>query len=106
MLNWIILGVAIVTEVGGTAFLKVSDGLTRPLPVIAMAILYAISIAALALALRTIEMSIAYAIWGGLGVALVTIVGIMVFGEAVTLWKLVCIILILLGVVGLNLAHG
>lgn len=105
MLNWSVLGAAIIAEVIGTICLKVSDGLTRPLPVIGMIVFYGLSLVGLALALRTIDMSVAYAVWAGLGVALITVVGIAWFGEAFTAWRAVCIALILLGVVGLNLAQ-
>jgi small multidrug resistance pump len=104
MLNWIILGAAIVAEVIGTLCLKVSDGLARPLPVVGVVVFYVVSFIGLALALRTIDVSIAYAIWAGLGVVLVMLVGVTLFGEPLTAWRLVCVALILLGVVGLYLA--
>lgn len=106
MWNWVILAAAIVAEVIGTTCLKLSDGLTRPLPVVGMILFYGASFVGLALALRSIDMSVAYAIWSGLGVALITLVGVVSFGEAFTGWRAMCIVLILLGVIGLNLSRS
>lgn len=106
MQNWFILAGAIVAEVIGTTCLKMSVGLTRPGPIAGMVVFYGVSFAGLALALRSIDMSVAYAIWSGLGVALITLVGVLAFDEPFTAWRLVCIVLILLGVIGLNLAES
>ncbi|WP_423821038.1 multidrug efflux SMR transporter [Salinisphaera sp. SPP-AMP-43] len=106
MLNWLILAAAIVAEVIGTTCLKMSGGLSRFWPVTGMIVFYGASFVGLALALRSIDMSVAYAIWSGLGVALITVVGVFGFGEAFTIARAVCIVLILLGVIGLNLAQS
>jgi small multidrug resistance pump len=51
-------------------------------------------------------MSVAYAVWAGLGIVLITLIGVGFFGETLTLWRSGCIALVLIGVIGLNLAHG
>src|SRR5512136_2337418 len=103
MLFWIYLLIAILTEVVGTSLMKVSQGLTRVLPTVGMFALYAVSFIFMALALKKIEVGIAYAIWSGLGTAMIALIGIAWFRESFNLPKLVGIILIIGGVVLLNL---
>lgn len=103
MLFWLYLLIAILTEVVGTSLMKASQGLTRLLPTIFMFVLYGISFVFMALALRKIEVGIAYAIWSGLGTALIAMIGIAWFRESLNLPKLVGIVLIIAGVVLLNL---
>jgi small multidrug resistance pump len=103
MLFWLYLLVAILTEVAGTSLMKVSQGLTRLVPTLFMFVLYAISFVFMALALKKIEVGIAYAIWSGLGTALIAMIGIAWFRESFNLPKLAGIILIIAGVVLLNL---
>ena len=103
MLFWLFLLIAILTEVVGTSLMKASQGLTRLLPTIFMFVLYAISFVFMALALRKIEVGIAYAIWSGLGTALIAMIGIAWFRESFNFPKLIGIALIIGGVVLLNL---
>jgi small multidrug resistance pump len=103
MLFWLYLLIAIVTEVVGTTMMKVSQGLTRLVPSLLMFLLYGISFAFMALALKRIEVSIAYAVWSGLGTALIAAIGIFWFRESFSIPKLVGIVLIIGGVVLLNL---
>jgi small multidrug resistance pump len=70
MLFWIYLLIAILTEVVGTTLMKVSQGLTKLILSIAMFVLYGLSFVFMALALKKLEVSTAYAIWSGLGTAL------------------------------------
>jgi small multidrug resistance pump len=104
MQSWLILILAIASEVGGTSCLKLSDGFSRLAPSIGSILLYTLSFVFLASALKTIDVSVAYAIWAGLGTALVATIGFAVFGEPVTGTRLVSIGLIVLGVVGLQLS--
>ncbi|MFC3105121.1 DMT family transporter [Salinisphaera aquimarina] len=104
--SWLLLILAIVLEVAGTTSMKLSEGLTRLWPTVGMTVLYLASFACLALALKQIEVSIAYAIWAGLGIVLVTLVAVLFFDEALTPWRVVCMTLVLLGVVGLNLSSS
>ena len=100
------LAAAIVLEICGTTSLKLSQGFTRIGPTGAVAVCYAASFALLSLALRGIDLSIAYAVWSGVGTAVVAAVGIVWFGESAGAWKLLCLAMIVLGVAGLHLAEG
>ncbi len=103
MQSWLMLVAAIVLEVAGTTSMKLSDGFTRLLPSVLLAVFYLFSLAALALALKRIDVSIAYAIWAGVGTVLVAVVGILWFQEPVSFLKVGSILLIVAGVVGLHL---
>lgn len=105
-MNWFILLAAIGLEVAGTTSMKVSQGFTRPGPSVAMFVFYLASLALLNLALRTIDVSVAYAIWAGLGTALIAVVGVAWFNEPGGWLKFACIGVIIAGVVGLNLSGG
>jgi small multidrug resistance pump len=103
MLFWFYLLIAILTEVVGTTLMKVSQGLTRLVPSVLMFVLYGISFVFMALALKKIEVSTAYAIWSGLGTALIAAIGIVWFAESVSLPKIAGMVLVIAGVVLLNL---
>lgn len=103
MISWLFLLVAILSELAGTICMKLSSGLTRTIPIIAMIILYGISFTALALSLRTIDVSVSYAIWSGLGTAVIAVAAYYIFGEPLGGIKIASICLIIVGVVGLNL---
>lgn len=104
MQHWFILAIAIVLEVAGTTSLKLSDGLSRLIPTLSMALFYIASVGALALAVKKIEVSIAYAVWAGAGTALIAMIGILYFNESANIVKLASILLIITGVAGLNLS--
>jgi len=104
MQYWIYLIAAIVFEVAGTTAMKMSDGFTKTWPSVAMGIFYILSLTALTFALKRFDMSMAYAIWSGLGTALITVVGFYLFKEPLGLVKIASIGLIILGVVGLHLS--
>jgi small multidrug resistance pump len=103
-LSLLYLAAAIVLEICGTTLLKLSDGFTRIGPVGAVVVCYVASFALLSLALRGIDLSIAYALWSGIGTAIVAAIGIIWFGEAAGGWKLLSLALIVLGVAGLHLS--
>lgn len=106
MLPWIWLILAILFEVAGTFCLKLSDGLGKWLPSTLTFIFYFICIWALGLALKSIDVSIAYAIWAGVGTILIGAFGIFYFGEPLTPLKVVSLLLVIAGIVGLNLCGG
>ena len=106
MLFWVYLLIAILTEVVGTTMMKVSQGLTRLMPSVLMFVMYAISFVFMALALKKIEVSTAYAIWSGLGTAMIATIGIVAFRESISILKLLGLVLIIGGVVLLNLKGG
>jgi len=103
-LSLLYLAAAIILEISGTTSLKLSDGLTRLGPTGAVVICYVASFALLSLALRGIDLSIAYAVWSGVGTAIVATIGIVWFGESAGVWKLFSLALIVLGVAGLHLS--
>jgi small multidrug resistance pump len=98
------LAAAIGLEICGTTALKLSDGFTRLAPVGVVVICYLSSFAVLSLALRRIDLSIAYAVWSGAGTAIIAAIGILWFGEPAGTGKLLSLALIIIGVAGLNLA--
>ena len=98
------LAIAIAFEICGTTALKLSFGLSRAGPTAVLAVAYPCSFAALALALRGIDLSIAYAVWSGVGTAIVAAIGIWWFNEPAGIGKLVSLALIVAGVVGLHLS--
>ncbi len=95
---------AIVLEVSGTTCMKLSYGFSRIVPTVLMGIFYAMSLAALTMALKRIEVGTAYAIWSGLGTALIALIGVVGFNESLTFFKVISIVLIIAGVVGLHLS--
>ncbi|MCF8161028.1 MAG: multidrug efflux SMR transporter [Polaromonas sp.] len=104
MQNALLLCAAIFFELIGTAALKASDGFTRLWPSGLTVLGYAASFYLLSLTLRRMEVSVVYAIWSGAGTALMAVVGYFIFAEQLPPLKLASIGLIVLGVVGLNLA--
>jgi small multidrug resistance pump len=99
---WLYLAIAICAEVIATTSLKYAEGFTRPLPTLAVALGYGISFFLLSLILKTIPVSITYAIWAGAGVALVTIVGWLWLGQKLDAGALLGIGLIVAGVIVIN----
>ena len=99
MKNWLILFIAILSETIATTALKASEGFTVLLPSIIVVIGYCLSFYFLSLTLRTIPVGIAYAVWSGVGVALVTLFGVLVYDQKLDFSALVGISLIMLGVV-------
>jgi len=107
-MGWLLLVLAIALEVSGTTCMKLSDGFKEIVPSILVFVFYGLSFTAFIYALKTIDLSISYAIWAGLGLALIAAIGILYFKEPVTALKMVSIGLIVVGVVGLSLSrvHG
>ena len=101
-MGWILLIVAIVLEVAGTTNMKLSEGFSKLAPSVGVIFFYALSIIALTFAVNRMDVSVAYAIWSGLGTALVSIIGLWFFQESITLTKLVGLVLIIVGVVMLH----
>jgi small multidrug resistance pump len=103
---WLYLVIAIAGEVIGTTALKASDGFTRAGPAVIVVIGYAIAFYFLALVLRTIPLGVTYAIWAGVGVAAVTLIGWLVYGQKLDGPAILGIGLIVAGVVVLNVWSG
>lgn len=103
-MGWLFLAFAIVSEVFGTTFLKRTDGDVISVSGLFMMVFYAISFTFLTLAIKwNIELGVGYAIWSGVGTALIALIGIYAFGENASVIKFLCIALIIAGVVGLKL---
>lgn len=105
-MGWIYLVLAILFEVAGTVSLRQTEGLRHLWPTVAMTLFYIAAFALLALAVRTISLSVAYAIWAGLGTALIAAIGIVVFAEPATAARIGFIALIIVGVIGLQAVSG
>ena len=101
-MHWFYLASAILFEVAGTTSMKLSQGFTRLLPSVLLFVFYAISFVSLTFAVKKIDMSVSYAIWSGIGTALIALIGVYWFKEPMTLLKIFSMVLIILGVIGLN----
>lgn len=103
---WGILFVAGLLEIGWAIGLKYTEGFTRLGPTVATAVMLVASMALLGVALRTLPLGTAYAVWTGIGSVGTAVLGIVLFGEPATAMRLVCIGLIVAGILGLRLASG
>ncbi|EXI74836.1 MAG TPA: SMR family transporter [Candidatus Accumulibacter phosphatis] len=103
MSHWVFLSVAIVAEVIGTSFLKSSEGFSKLLPSVIVVVAYVVAFYFLGLTLKTLPVGIAYAVWAGAGVALITLVGYLFFGQVLDAPAVVGILLIAAGVAVINL---
>lgn len=101
-MNWILLLLAAVFEVGWAVGLKYTEGFSRLAPTLLTVAAMAVSMVLLGLAARTLPIGTAYAVWTGLGAAGTAVMGILLFGEPATLARFACIGLILAGVAGLK----
>ena len=102
-MNWLILLVAGLFEVGFAVGIKYTDGFTKPMATVATVASMAVSIALLAYAVRGLPLGTAYAIWVGIGAVGTVLLGIILFGEPANVGRLVSIGLVLSGIVGLKL---
>ncbi|HET9797045.1 MAG TPA: quaternary ammonium compound efflux SMR transporter SugE [Gemmatimonadaceae bacterium] len=103
-MSWLVLVLAGLLEIGWAVGLKYSHGLTRLWPSVATAVALAGSMGLLALAMRTLPLGTAYAVWTGIGTVGTAVLGIVLFREPATAMRLTCIALIVAGIVGLKLA--
>ncbi|MGQ2901823.1 quaternary ammonium compound efflux SMR transporter SugE [Neoaquamicrobium sediminum] len=103
---WLYLGFAGLLEIVWASFLKQSEGFTRLTPSVITLVAMAGSFWLLALAMRSLPLGTAYAIWTGIGAVGAFVVGIVVMGEAATLGRIVSVALLITGMVGLKLSSG
>jgi small multidrug resistance pump len=99
---FVLLLIAIATEILGTTALRVSAGFTRPWPSVLVVVSYVLSFYLYSQVLKHIPMGVAYAIWAGLGTAGVVLIGVMVWRDQLTLWQVVGMVLVMAGAVMLN----
>jgi quaternary ammonium compound-resistance protein SugE len=102
-MSWIILFLAGLLEIGWAIGLKYTHGFTRLWPTIGTLSMVVASMALLAVALRTLPLGTAYAVWTGIGTVGTATVGMVVFGEPATALRLACIAMIVCGIAGLKL---
>jgi quaternary ammonium compound-resistance protein SugE len=103
-MDWIYLVIAGLLEIGWAVGLKYTESFSKLWPSVATICAMIASFAFLAAALKTIPLGTGYAIWTGIGATGTAIIGIIVFGESRELLRILCILLIIAGVVGLRLA--
>lgn len=104
MQAWIMLAVAGLVEIAWAIGLKYTEGFTRLVPSALTLAAMAISMYMLALAARVLPIGTAYAVWTGIGAVGAALLGIMLFHESANLTRLLCIVLIVAGIVGLKLS--
>lgn len=105
-MHWLYLTLAILSEVAGTTCMKLASGFTKLTPSVLMWVFYGICFSFLTMSLKKIEISVAYAIWSGLGTALIAGVGVVFFHEQLGVLKIVGILAIIAGVILINISGG
>lgn len=100
---WLILGIAGLFETAWAIGLKYTDGFTRLWPTVWTVIAMVISVVMLGIAMRTLPVGTAYAVWTGIGTVGTVILGIYLFGDSAEAGRLICVGLILAGIIGLKL---
>ena len=103
MKNWLFLFIAIISETIATSALKASEGFSKPLPSLVTVAGYGLAFYCLSLTLRTIPIGVAYAIWSGIGIVLVTLVGVVLYKQVPDPMTLCGLALIVAGVLVINL---
>jgi small multidrug resistance pump len=101
---WAVLAVAIILEVAGTTCMRLSEGFTRLTPSVLIFVFYALSFGLNTLIIRTLGLSVVYAVWSGVGTVLTALIGFLYFKEPATALKMASIGLIVIGVMGLHAA--
>lgn len=100
---WVVLTVAGLFEIGWAVGLKYSEGFSRPLPSFLTVVAMAFSLWLLAVAMKTIPVGTAYAVWTGIGAVGVAVLGMILFGESREFLRVLCLFLIIAGIIGLKL---
>jgi small multidrug resistance pump len=103
MKTYLLLFVAIIAEVVATSALKAAENFTRPIPSLLVVAGYGVAFTCLSMTLKTLPLGVAYAIWSGVGTALVAVVGWLVYKQQLDLPAVVSISLIIIGTIVLNL---
>jgi len=101
-MGYLYLAVAIIAEVIATSALKASDEFSKLVPSVIVVVGYGVAFYCLSMVLKTIPVGVAYAVWSGLGIVLISIVGLVMFGQKLDLAAIVGIVLIVSGVVVMN----
>ena len=101
-MKWFLLSLGISFEIIALIFMKKSEGFTKLVPILFVFLFYTMALGCLILVLRKMDTSVAYAIWASAGILVMAVVGILFLHEPVTVIKVVSILLIVLGVLGLG----
>ncbi len=101
---WLILACAILLEVAGTTFLKLSDGFRNHAAAAVMLLFYGASFFCVSLVIKQLSVGIAYAVWAGVGTVLIALVGHVILGDRLTPLQAVFVLVVALGVAGLKLS--
>lgn len=102
---WIILFIAGLFEIGWAVGLKYTEGFTRLWPSVGTVLSMIVSVGLLGLAMKSLPIGTAYAVWTGVGAIGTVILGIVLFGDSASTARLLCVALILAGIVGLKLVE-
>jgi len=100
---WLYLTIAGVFEIGWAVGLKYSDGFSKPVPSLLTVVAMGLSVWLLSIAMRTIPVGTAYAVWTGIGALGVALLGMVLFGESREFLRIACLFLIIAGIIGLKL---
>ncbi|KOR32836.1 membrane protein [Achromatium sp. WMS3] len=98
---WLILSGAILFEVAGTTCMRLAEGFTKPIPSVLIFVFYAISFSLNTIVIRTLGLSIVYAVWSGVGTVITSMIGFWYFKEPITTIKILSTTLIIIGILGL-----
>ncbi|MBP4067597.1 quaternary ammonium compound efflux SMR transporter SugE [Aeromonas sp. MaB10011B] len=101
-MSWLLLLLAGLFEVAWAIGLKYTDGFSRPLPTLLTLIAMAVSVLLLAMAVKQLPLGTAYAVWTGIGAVGTVLMGIWLFNEPATLARVLCLLLIIGGILGLK----
>ncbi len=104
--TYALLLVAIAIEVVATTALKASDGMSKLIPSVIVIIGYVVSFYMVAVILKHMDLGVVYATWSALGTAAIAIIGVVIYDDAMTIWRAAGLILIIAGVMLLNLSGG
>lgn len=102
---WILLIVAGLFEIGWAVGLKYTDGFTRLWPTVGTVVALVISVGMLGAAAKTLPIGTAYAVWTGIGAIGTVVLGVVLFGDPATFKRLICVVFIMAGIIGLKLTH-
>ena len=103
---WVILTIAGLLEVVWALMLKQSDGFSKPVPTVIFIVSLILSMVLLSVALRSLPVGTAYAVWTGIGAAGTAIVGMLVLGESRDVLKLISLVMLIAGIIGLRLSSS
>jgi quaternary ammonium compound-resistance protein SugE len=105
-MSWYVLVLAGVFEIGWAIGLEYSDGLSKPVPTVATVVALVVSMILLAQAVKTLPIGTAYAVWTGIGAVGTAVLGVVLFDEPATIYRMAFIGVIVVGIVGLHSTTG